>query len=527
MDETEFTVVIVGGSVSGLSLANMLEKAGIRFVLLESNDEIAPQVGASIGIQPNGLRILDQIGCADRVLSIVDMPLQDSYVRASDATVIAHHKKVHDKIMRRHGYPTIFIDRQMLLEELYNNLGSKAPVLVGQRVESIAKLDDFVEVVTNKGEKFRGDILVGADGIYSTVREEMWRIGNEISPGYFPMDEWSTLSDGVQYVMNHGFSYLVITGPGGRVYWFLFVKLDVTLFGNDIPRYSKGDEEALAQQHASDLITPDATFGQIYEARTSSVLTPLHEYVFQKWHFERVITIGDAAHKFEPLTGYGGNSAIETAATLTNHLFSKKNSPLTRSGIHEIFGNTQNDRFERVSALVADAHYRQQNDALETPLLAFLATVLPRLMSQEATLQLWSNKLVGATRLEMFPVPKRGHSIPFNDELPAKPLGSTWLPTGLAAICQWALYRLSNKILLPLEAPPSFAGAPLRQRYLGIGSLDKLFSTLVSIFGVPLAGPDPAPRMQLIYFMPVIFSSLVDWTIESYRAGSAGLLVSL
>lgn len=199
---------------------------------------------------------------------------------------------------------------------------------------------------------------------------------------------------------------------------------------------------------------------------------------------------------------------------------------MTRSDVQGIFSNTQNDRFKRVSFLVADAHAQQRNDALETPFLALMAQVLPRIMSQEATLQLGSNKLVGATRLEMVPVTKPGHLIPFDDELPAKPLGSNWLPTSLAAICQCALYYLSNKILLPLEVPQSFAGAPLRQQYLGIGVLDKLLSTLVSIFGVPLAGPNRAQRLQLIYFTPVIFSSIVDWTIESYRAGADGLLIS-
>lgn len=57
------TVVIVGGSVAGLALANILERVGIDFVILEAGKEIAPQVGASISIQPQMARILDQIGC--------------------------------------------------------------------------------------------------------------------------------------------------------------------------------------------------------------------------------------------------------------------------------------------------------------------------------------------------------------------------------------------------------------------------------------------------------------------------------
>ncbi|GAW26859.1 putative fad binding domain protein [Rosellinia necatrix] len=56
-------IVIVGGGVAGLSLANMLERAGIDFVVLEAYEKIAPQLGASIAIYPQFARILDQIGC--------------------------------------------------------------------------------------------------------------------------------------------------------------------------------------------------------------------------------------------------------------------------------------------------------------------------------------------------------------------------------------------------------------------------------------------------------------------------------
>lgn len=202
----------------------------------------------------------------------------------------------------------------MLLKGLYDNLESTASIHPGQKVEKVTELENGIQVTTTKGDVFKGDILVGADGIYSTVRREMWRLGNQSSPGYFPHDEWSNvpcyykcifgtshsmeeLTKGVHYVYNHSFSYLVMIGPGGRFYWFLFVKLPVPLYGKDIPRYTKEDEEKLVQEHASDKITPEVTFGQLYAAKTMSTLTPLHEYVFKKWHYKRIITIGDAAHK--------------------------------------------------------------------------------------------------------------------------------------------------------------------------------------------------------------------------------------
>lgn len=58
-----FRVIIVGGGLGGLTLANALERADIDYVLLEARADICPQLGASIGIFPHGARILDQLGC--------------------------------------------------------------------------------------------------------------------------------------------------------------------------------------------------------------------------------------------------------------------------------------------------------------------------------------------------------------------------------------------------------------------------------------------------------------------------------
>lgn len=58
--EKRLKVIIVGGSVAGLTLAHCLHHSDIDFVLLEARKEIAPQVGASIVVLPNGARVLDQ-----------------------------------------------------------------------------------------------------------------------------------------------------------------------------------------------------------------------------------------------------------------------------------------------------------------------------------------------------------------------------------------------------------------------------------------------------------------------------------
>lgn len=65
-------VVIVGGSIAGLTLAHSLHHNNIDFVVLEARKEIAPQVGASIVVLPNGARILDQLGLYQDVASFTE-----------------------------------------------------------------------------------------------------------------------------------------------------------------------------------------------------------------------------------------------------------------------------------------------------------------------------------------------------------------------------------------------------------------------------------------------------------------------
>lgn len=63
----DFRVIIGGGGIAGLTLANALERAGVDYILLESRDTIHPKVGASIGLFANGGRIYDQLGCYDLI----------------------------------------------------------------------------------------------------------------------------------------------------------------------------------------------------------------------------------------------------------------------------------------------------------------------------------------------------------------------------------------------------------------------------------------------------------------------------
>ena len=77
----------------------------------------------------------------------------------------------------RHGYPIAFMDRQTVLQTLYNKIQDKSKILTGKRVKAIDSSDPtVVKVITTDGSIYSGDIVVGADGIHSTVRQEMARL---------------------------------------------------------------------------------------------------------------------------------------------------------------------------------------------------------------------------------------------------------------------------------------------------------------------------------------------------------------
>lgn len=81
----------------------------------------------------------------------------------------------------------------MLLQILYDNLKHKDRVLTKKRVTRLEIEMDGTRAYTEDGLVYEGDLVVGGDGIHSTVRDEMWRIGKEQSPGYFPEDEDSRM----------------------------------------------------------------------------------------------------------------------------------------------------------------------------------------------------------------------------------------------------------------------------------------------------------------------------------------------
>ena len=89
--KSAFKVIIGGGSITGLTLANMLQSYDVDFLVLESYPDIAPQVGASIGILPHGQRMLDQSGLHQKINALAP-PLDSFHFRDHAGNIICEFR---------------------------------------------------------------------------------------------------------------------------------------------------------------------------------------------------------------------------------------------------------------------------------------------------------------------------------------------------------------------------------------------------------------------------------------------------
>lgn len=452
----------------------------------------------------------------------------------------------------------MFFDRQWLLRILHDRLLYKDRVKLNKKVSRIQLVPCGVEVFTNDGDSFKGSIVVGADGIYSTVRAEMFRLASEIQPDYLDPKELDKIpcyykcSFGIAkdvpnwnyehfyMVQSAGTSQMLISGPEGRLYWFFFSRLLETKYGKSIPKYTKEDEAQFIKENAHRRITEHITFGQVYERRISSTLTPLHEDVMEKWYFRRVFILGDAAHKPNPIGGQGGNNAIESAASLVNVLLEKRDSRggslgnISDKEIEEVFSRILSIRHERAKTFVKTAHQTQSLMAKEKPLLSKILVHLESLKGIDAGVDRMGAICRPAVRIDKLPIPSRPRAVPFDDELPARPIHSK---VGLLLqflIVAAMLFLLLISVLtfrLPVERPAIWGrdGPEVNRLWFsGAPALNDFTNFLVSAFSLQVGVPDVGPKIHTAnFFLGQLTSFVLIWIVESYRVGNKGTLISL
>ncbi|RCI07459.1 hypothetical protein L249_4529 [Ophiocordyceps polyrhachis-furcata BCC 54312] len=415
MPKDDFKVLIVGGSIAGLTLAHCLEKLNISYEILEQGRDISPQVGASVGILPNGARVLDQLGIFDQVEEAIE-PLTFARIRFPDGGCLTSQ---YPTVLRsRFGYPLSFLERQKLLEILYSRLDGKHLVHTSQRVVRIEDDGHRAIVHTVDGKEYTGDLVVGADGVHSIVRSEIWR--HDVK-GIVTDKEKSSLiidyacvfgiSTGVKGVapglqlslLDHGLTIHVFNGKDGKAFWFVVIKTKRRYAYHERPLYTPEDGRKTCEGIASKRIDGHLTFGHLWERCQVSTMTPLEEGCFDTWYGGRMVCVGDAVRKVTPNIGQGANMAIEDVAAVANALWSQRDKTRRRLEMGSI---VQAIRLNRTRGVCRQSEFltrMQAHDGLLKSLLVRYA--LPALHDIPAG----SSVVVlgGAQRLAFAPLPAR------------------------------------------------------------------------------------------------------------------------
>lgn len=213
--------------------------------------------------------------------------------------------------------PIIFMERCRALDILHDHVRDKSKLHASNGVTKYDEMADGIIVTTQDGETHRGDILIGADGIHSRVREVMAQKTSESDPeqskeiieGF--TSEYNCifavsrndpanpfLADGmVNNVYYTNYSAVAAAGVHDLVFWFLFVKASTKTRMPNCPRFNDDDAEALVGEYGSSKVGPGYTVRDLWQARVKASMVPLEEGVLKKWSHGRVVLIGDAIHK--------------------------------------------------------------------------------------------------------------------------------------------------------------------------------------------------------------------------------------
>jgi salicylate hydroxylase len=164
-------VIVVGGGIGGLTLAGVLAKLGVPFLLLEQAPELG-EVGAGIQIGPNGVHVMRFLGIMEALNELACLPPAYN-ARDWKTGKILYSMPRNPLFSEKYGAPYYQIHRADLLDTLQTAVPAER-IRLGQRVTGLREEGDRVIVETAAGERFEGSAVIGADGIHSVVREALF-----------------------------------------------------------------------------------------------------------------------------------------------------------------------------------------------------------------------------------------------------------------------------------------------------------------------------------------------------------------
>lgn len=315
-------VAVVGGGIGGLVLALALRQRGINFEVYEQAEELR-EIGAAVGLSANGTRELRRLGLGDQVEAVSVVPSALVIRRWDTGEIIVDHPIGRDGVYEAtFGAPWYGAHRVALLEALADRLAGEG-LNLGRRCVAVEERRAGAELHFADGSSASADVVVGADGVHSVIRphvagEVRGRFSGTVGyRGLVPVEDMPSLPDPtpLQFWAGPGRHLLHYAIDGGRTVNFLAVVR--------VPEWpNRAWMEQCAISDAVDAFTgwhPAVT--EMVAATDVGARWALHDLPpLERWHTDRVVLMGDAAHAMVPHQGQGANQTIEDAIALADCL---------------------------------------------------------------------------------------------------------------------------------------------------------------------------------------------------------------
>lgn len=329
-------VAIAGAGIAGLTTALMLHAVGrhlggIQPQLFEQS-EAPGEAGAGIQISPNGCAVFEQLGLLDDLLDISASPSAIRIVTSNDQRCHAV-VPLGTVAKTRYGQPYLTVHRQrlhqLLMTAVQERLGPGS-ILCDVAVRGVTDGDDRALLLLGNGTTPEFDLIVGADGIHSCVRDAIVPgaaprfTGHVAWRGVVPRERLavdSSIADTVTSWIAPGCHAVTYPLGGGHINIVLVEEEREWASESWTVRGDAQHLQTLVENWHPEIRSLVGSMTDVYRWALFDRPVP------NQWHGSRVVLVGDSCHAMLPYAAQGAVMAMEDALVLSGSLVDHVRNP--------------------------------------------------------------------------------------------------------------------------------------------------------------------------------------------------------
>ncbi len=353
-------MAIVGGGLAGLAVAHALARFGIQAEVFEAAPALG-EIGAAVNVAPNATRALVAIGLGEKIAAVANSS-PGIYTRNMQT---GEFLELNDrqKAAARYGAPYYTFHRADLLDALASGLDRSA-IHLGHRLTGREERSDHIILAFANGAQVEAEIVIGADGVRSVVRQALY---GDDDPSYTGQMVWRALLNGgdVPEEVLEPTGHVQWVGPGCHLlaYYIRGKRLVNIVTQQDTDKWveegwsTRGDPDEMRLSFPNPEPRLEKLLSLVTDCSKWGLFTrPLT----RNWGRGRIELIGDAAHAMLPNAGQGACQAFEDAYILARWLEACRD-PV------EAFANFRRIRIPRVHGVqrlsFSNARFKHMRDS--------------------------------------------------------------------------------------------------------------------------------------------------------------------